>query len=96
MWSIEQASTAYDPFPQYVYLGEKIEDGLFAWFQIGVNATANYTNNEYYNIAAYRGAHGGYANPDSAMMGGAAGDGGGGGMPSGSMSGNAMPSSTSA
>ena len=69
MWSVKQASSAYDPFPQYVYLGDRIEQGLFAWIQIGVNASADYTNNEYYNIAAYRDANGGHENSDSIFAG---------------------------
>ncbi|EYE95305.1 intradiol ring-cleavage dioxygenase [Aspergillus ruber CBS 135680] len=96
MWSIEQASSAYDPFPEYVYLGENIEDGLFAWIQIGVNATADYTDNDYYSIAAYRGKNGGYANADSKAMGGGGGGAGGGGAPSGSMPASGIPSSTGA
>lgn len=94
MWSIEQASAVYDPFPEYVYLGGKIEDGLFAWIQIGVNATADYTDNDYYSIAAYRGKNGGYANADSKAMGGGGGAGGAAGAPSGSMSASGIPSST--
>ena len=69
MWSVKQASSAYDPFPQYVYLGDRIEQGLFAWIQIGVNASSDYTNNEYYNIAAYRDANGGHENSDSMFAG---------------------------
>ena len=69
MWSVKQASSAYDPFPQYVYLGDRIEQGLFAWIQIGVNASADYTNNEYYNIAAYRDANGWHENSDSMFAG---------------------------
>lgn len=68
MWSVEQADSAYDPFPEYLYLGENLDDGLFAWIQIGINATADYTNNSYYNIAAYRDAQGGHQNEDSMMM----------------------------
>lgn len=70
MWSIEQASAAYDPFPRYVYLGDKVQDGLFAWIQIGVNTTQDWTSNDYYSIAAYMGEDGGYANSDSKAMGG--------------------------
>jgi hypothetical protein len=27
MWSILQADSAYDPFPEYIYLGEGLDDG---------------------------------------------------------------------
>jgi hypothetical protein len=65
MWSIVQVGTDYDPYPEFVYVGEDVSDGLFAWIQIGINTTANYTDNSYYNIAAYWGEDGGYANSAS-------------------------------
>lgn len=68
MWSVEQADSSYDPFPEYIYLGENLDDGLFAWIQIGINATADYTDNSYYSIAAYRDADGGHENADAMMM----------------------------
>ncbi|OJJ32504.1 hypothetical protein ASPWEDRAFT_140372 [Aspergillus wentii DTO 134E9] len=79
MWSVEQASSAYDPFPEYVYLGEGVEEGLFAWIQIGVNASSDYTDNSYYSIAAYYDENGGHANSES-VIGGGSGGGGMGGM----------------
>lgn len=50
MWSILQADENFDPIPQFVYLGDSIEDGLFAWIQIGINGTADYTEDDYYSI----------------------------------------------
>lgn len=50
MWSVLQADESFDPFPQYVYLGDSIEDGLFAWVQIGVNASADYNGDDYYAV----------------------------------------------
>ncbi|KAJ5141011.1 hypothetical protein N7448_004419 [Penicillium atrosanguineum] len=70
-WSIEQADSAYDPFPEYIYLGEDLDDGLFAWIQIGINATTDYTDNSYYSIAAYHDANGGHENSDSSALGSA-------------------------
>ncbi|RMD42460.1 hypothetical protein DV735_g2672, partial [Chaetothyriales sp. CBS 134920] len=64
MWSIVQAED-YDPFPQFLYLGDDITDGLFAWIQVGLNTSADYTDDDYYNIAAYLEADGGYASTDS-------------------------------
>lgn len=31
--------SSYDPFPEFLYLGEDISDGLFAWKQIGLNVS---------------------------------------------------------
>ncbi|KAI0387491.1 aromatic compound dioxygenase [Hypomontagnella monticulosa] len=103
MWSVLQADESYDPFPQYVYLGDSIEDGLFAWIQIGINGSADYSEDEYYGVAAYLDAEGGHSTGYSVGGGGSGGNGtapGGNGtvpsgFPSGSMSG-APPSSTSA
>ncbi|KAJ5675291.1 uncharacterized protein N7477_005225 [Penicillium maclennaniae] len=93
MWSIEQADSAYDPFPEYIYLGESLDDGLFAWIQIGINATADYTDNSYDSIAAYHDANGGHENSDSSVMGGAP-SGTNSSMPSGSFSVGASASSS--
>ncbi|KAH7366617.1 Intradiol ring-cleavage dioxygenase [Pyrenochaeta sp. MPI-SDFR-AT-0127] len=88
MWSIIQAENDYDPFPQFVYLGDDITDGLMAWIQIGINATADYTDDEYYNVAADYQAGGGVANEDGFSGGGAPGD-----MPSGAAPSGAVPTS---
>ncbi|KAJ5706742.1 hypothetical protein N7488_006543 [Penicillium malachiteum] len=69
MWAKKQADSAYDPFPEYIYLGDHLDDGLFAWIQIGINASADYTDNSYYSIAAYYDADGGHENSDSSAMG---------------------------
>ncbi|KAI1205699.1 aromatic compound dioxygenase [Annulohypoxylon truncatum] len=95
MWSIVAADEAFDPIPQYVYLGDDISDGLFAWIQIGVNASADYTENEYYGVAAYLDAEGGHST--GYTVGGGNGTGNGtapSGVPSGSFS-SALPSSSS-
>ncbi|KAF3391673.1 hypothetical protein F1880_007946 [Penicillium rolfsii] len=73
MWSVLQADSAYDPFPEYIYLGDNLDDGLFAWIQIGLNATTDYTDNSYYSIAAYLEADGGHQNSDSVISGGSGG-----------------------
>ncbi|KAJ5761274.1 hypothetical protein N7520_008430 [Penicillium odoratum] len=70
-WLPEQATSSYDPFIRYVYLGDDISDGIFAWKEIGINSTADYTNNSDYAIAAYLGANGGYENTGAhAFLGG--------------------------
>lgn len=90
-WSIVQADASYDPFPQFVYLGEDITDGLFAWIQIGINASADYSADSYYSVAAYLDADGGHAESGSAMGGG---QGGGNGTMNGTMPSGGMPSAT--
>jgi hypothetical protein len=87
MWSIVQAENDYDPFPEFVYLGESIEDGLLAWIQVGVNVTADYSDDDYYQVAAVLQADGGHETSDSV-----GGSGGGGSAPSGAMPSGAMPS----
>ncbi|KAF3011104.1 hypothetical protein E8E13_011344 [Curvularia kusanoi] len=99
MWSIVQAEDNYDPFPQFIYVGDLITDGLFAWIQIGINASADYTDDDYYNVAATYQAGGGVANADSGFVGGGGGDGNGttggnGTIPSGSPPSDIGPSST--
>ncbi|KAK1450281.1 hypothetical protein CPAR01_05673 [Colletotrichum paranaense] len=91
MWSILQADASYDPFPQFVYLSDDLQDGLFAWIQIGVNASADYTDDDYYNIAGYLDEDGGHST--GATVGGGGGSGGPGG--NGTMSGS-PPSGTAA
>jgi hypothetical protein len=66
MWSIVQA-VDYDPFPEFLYLGSDVSDGLLAWIQIGVNVTADYTDNSYYSVAAVLQADGGHQNADQFM-----------------------------
>ncbi|KAH6683340.1 GPI anchored dioxygenase-like protein [Halenospora varia] len=77
MWSIVQAADSYDPFPEYMYLGDSLSDGLLAWIQIGVNVTADYTDDDYFNVAAVYQAGGGVAvtsDSGSAPSGGEGGD----------------------
>lgn len=70
MWSIVQADATYDPFPEFLYLGDDISDGLFAWIQVGINATADYQDNEYYTVAGYLAADGGHAESNDLIGGG--------------------------
>lgn len=75
MWSVVQAGTYYDPFPEFLYLGEDISDGLFAWIQIGVSKSTNLIDNSYYAVAAEYYADGGHENTDSSGLGGEGGNG---------------------
>ncbi|KAI0442627.1 Intradiol ring-cleavage dioxygenase [Xylaria telfairii] len=95
MWSVLQADESFDPIPQFVYLGESIEDGLFAWIQIGINGSADYTTDDYYGVAAYYAEDGGHSTGTGGGIGGA--PGGNGTAPSGFPSGSApgpAPTST--
>ncbi|GAW18053.1 hypothetical protein ANO14919_075220 [Xylariales sp. No.14919] len=98
MWSILQADESFDPIPQFVYLGDSIEDGLFAWIQIGINGSADYTTDDYYGIAAYYDEEGGHATSSGGGV-GQPGQGSGGngtapsGFPTGSSSGAAPTAS---
>ncbi|KAH6987108.1 Intradiol ring-cleavage dioxygenase [Ilyonectria destructans] len=65
MWSIVQTDDSYDPFPQFVYLSDNLQDGLFAWIQIGINGSVDYTTDDYYNIAGYLDEDGGHASSGS-------------------------------
>lgn len=92
MWSVLQADASFDPIPQFVYLGDRIEDGLFAWIQIGINASADYTTDDYYGIAAYFAEDGGHSTGSGGGVGapgGGNGTGPGGAPPSGTLSGPA-------
>lgn len=89
-WSIVQADASYDPIPQYLYLGDDISDGLFAWIQIGINSSADYSTSSYYGVAAYLDKDGGHSTGYTIGGGGQ----GNGTTPSGSPSG-AAPSSSS-
>ncbi|KAI5235957.1 aromatic compound dioxygenase [Aureobasidium subglaciale] len=90
MWDIVAAGTTFDPFPEYIYLGDDISDGLFAWIQIGIDPTANYVDDEYYAVAAYLDAEGGHASSSSFVGGG-----GGEGMANGTALGNGTAPSNS-
>ncbi|KAH8692910.1 Intradiol ring-cleavage dioxygenase [Talaromyces proteolyticus] len=66
-----QADNDYDPFPEFLYLGDDITDGLFAWIQVGINMTQDWTSNSpYYVAAAWYGEDGGVENPESPFMNG--------------------------
>jgi protocatechuate 3,4-dioxygenase beta subunit len=57
------ASAKYDPFPEYILIGgaSQLSKGIFAWIEIGIRPSADYTN--YGTNAAYRDATGGHENP---------------------------------
>ncbi|TVY86873.1 hypothetical protein LAWI1_G008489 [Lachnellula willkommii] len=69
-WSVVQAENDYDPFPEYLYLGDDITDGLLAWIQIGINVTADQTTSDDYSVAAVIQADGGHAVVSNSTFGG--------------------------
>lgn len=62
MWNAASATADYDPFPDYIMLGDRLQDGLFVWKTIGVNVSADWTS--VLPNAAYLAADGGHNNPD--------------------------------
>lgn len=74
-----------DPFMEYVYLGDDISDGIFAWITVGMDPTQDTS----VTPAAYYTEEGGVENENSG-----AGMGGGGGAPPGASSSGAAPSAS--
>lgn len=44
-WMLEQATTDYDPFVEYLQLTDDISDGVIAWITVGINGTADHAAN---------------------------------------------------
>ncbi|KAL2277471.1 hypothetical protein FJTKL_15388 [Diaporthe vaccinii] len=44
-WMLEEATADYDPFVEYVQLGENLEDGLLAWITVAVDLSSNHDTN---------------------------------------------------
>lgn len=72
-----------DPFMEYVFLGDDITDGIFAWISVGMDPTVDSS----VSPAAYYTEQGGVENESSGM------GGSGGGAPPGASSG-APPSAS--
>ncbi|KAJ5611954.1 hypothetical protein N7528_009059 [Penicillium herquei] len=81
----EEADTI-DPFMEYVFLGDDVSDGIFAWITVGIDATEDSD----ITPAAYYTENGGVENEDSGMGGG-----GGGGSGPGSSTASAANGRTS-
>lgn len=76
---LSQEADTTDPFVEYIYLGDSIEDGLLAWISIGIDPTSSQEISD--AVTIYE--DGGVENPDSGM----------GGAPGGSPpSGSGVPS----
>ncbi|KAL2812216.1 Intradiol ring-cleavage dioxygenase [Aspergillus granulosus] len=57
----ETEDSASDPFFEYAFLGDSLEDGIFAWITLGVNVSASYDT----SYAALLTADGGVSNSES-------------------------------
>ncbi|KAF2969686.1 hypothetical protein GQX73_g3878 [Xylaria multiplex] len=56
------ASANYDPFPNYLFLGNGLANGLFVWAELGLNTSSNW---DYYaSYASTWKEGGGYNNPN--------------------------------
>jgi len=79
MWAPDQAENDYDPFPEYVLLGDTVEEGLLMWISVGIDRSANYTSTV--SVAGELTADGGVAESGSSASGdmGGTGNGMGGG-----------------
>lgn len=61
----EEADTI-DPFMEYVYLGDDVSDGIFAWISLGIDPSKDSS----VTPAAYYTEQGGVENENSGMGGG--------------------------
>lgn len=84
--SEEAGTDGVDPFMNYVYLGDDLSEGLFAWLAFGINTT--YSSEV--TPASFMYESGGVENSNGGMGGGPGGGGppGSGGGPPGGMGGN--------
>jgi protocatechuate 3,4-dioxygenase beta subunit len=55
------ATAAYDPFPNYIMLGSKLSDGIYAWIEMGVKPSNNF--DKWGTNTALLAADGGHDNP---------------------------------
>ncbi|KAI1169486.1 Intradiol ring-cleavage dioxygenase [Nemania sp. FL0916] len=60
------ATTKFDPFPNYITLGNGLQSGLFVWAELALNTSSNW---DYYapHVATWK-EGGGYANPNFNFM----------------------------
>ncbi|TMW57584.1 hypothetical protein Poli38472_003509 [Pythium oligandrum] len=91
----QEAETGFDPIVEYVYLGSSVEEGIFSWISVGIDATVSET----ISSAATWTANGGVANANNdfgAPGGGQGGPGGNGSFPGAPPNGTAPSPSTTA
>jgi hypothetical protein len=81
----DEATSAYDPFLNYVMLGDSLSDGLLMWITIGLNVSADHSSSV--SPAAHYLSGGGVAVSNGMGPGGS----GGGGRPTGMPPGGGMP-----
>jgi hypothetical protein len=44
-WELEEATTDYDPFVEYVQLSDDLQDGLLAWITVAVDLSSDHSLN---------------------------------------------------
>jgi hypothetical protein len=44
-WMLEEATTDYDPFVEYVQLSDNLEDGLLAWITVALDLSSDHSAN---------------------------------------------------
>jgi protocatechuate 3,4-dioxygenase beta subunit len=73
-WELEEATTDYDPYVEYVQLGNDLADGLLAWITVAVDLSSDHSTNltaaaHYYKDGGVADGSGGSglppSNPDS-------------------------------
>lgn len=79
MWAPSGADADYDPFPEYVMLGDALSDGLLVYITIGINTTKDLASEV--SVAAHLYENGGVT--EASSIGGAPATGG---NPGGNMS----------
>lgn len=60
-WELEEATSDYDPFVEYVQLTDNIEDGVMGWITIALDMSSDHSANR--TAAAFLYAEGGVTNP---------------------------------
>lgn len=60
-WMLEEATTDYDPFVEYVQLSDNLEDGLLAWITVALDLSSDHSANVTGSAASHYYATGGVA-----------------------------------
>ncbi|KAH6643303.1 Intradiol ring-cleavage dioxygenase [Truncatella angustata] len=68
-WMLEEATSDYDPFVEYVQLSENLEDGILAWITVALDLSSNHSANVTNSAAAhyYEGGGVAVANSDKGL-----------------------------
>jgi hypothetical protein len=44
-WALEEATSDYDPYAEYVQLGSDLSDGLLTWITVAIDLSSNHSAN---------------------------------------------------